>query len=160
EIPIQGKCWDQSIPGFVEADTVAHCGTSMKAPFISSLTLTDIATQWTENRAIWNRGAGETLKAIEDMKQSFPFELQGFDCDNGSEFLNHHLQRYFQERNIRFTRSRPYRKNDSAHVEQKNWSHVRQLVGYGRFENPDLLPVLNDLYKNYWNPFKNFFLPC
>lgn len=160
EIPIQGCKWDVEKPGFVEADTVAHCGESAKGPFISSLTLTDIATQWTENRAIWSKSGKATLEAIRDMQKTFPFELKGFDSDNGSEFMNKFLKSYFQKHNINFTRSRPYRKNDNAHVEQKNWSHVRQLLGYGRFENPDLVPVLNDLYKNYWCWYKNMFIPC
>jgi hypothetical protein len=160
EIPIQGSRWDIEKPGFVEADTVAHCGESAKGPFISSLTLTDIATQWTENRAIWSKSGKATLEAIRDMQKTFPFELKGFDSDNGSEFMNVFLKKYFLKQNINFTRSRPYRKNDNAHVEQKNWSHVRQLLGYGRFENPDLVPVLNELYKNYWGWYKNMFIPC
>ena len=160
EIPIQGSRWDVEKPGFVEADTVAHCGESSKGPFISSLTLTDIATQWTENRAIWSKSGKATLQAIRDMQKTFPFEIKGFDSDNGSEFLNKFLVKYFRKQDITFTRSRPYRKNDNAHVEQKNWSHVRQLLGYGRFENPDLVPVLNDLYKNYWGWYKNMFIPC
>ena len=160
EIPILGNRWDESVPGFVEADTVSHCGESAKGPFISSVTLTDIATQWTENRAIWSKSSKATLDAIRDMQKSFPFELKGFDSDNGTEFMNKYLKKYFLKQNIDFTRSRPYRKNDNAHVEQKNWSHVRQLLGYGRFENPDLVPVLNDLYKNYWGWYKNMFIPC
>ncbi len=149
EIPILGNRWDESVPGFVEADTVSHCGESAKGPFISSVTLTDIATQWTDNRAIWSKSSKATLEAIRDMQKSFPFELKGFNSDNGTEFMNKYLKKYFLKQNIDFTRSRPYRKNDNAHVEQKNWSHVKQLLGYGRFENPDLVPVLNDLYKNY-----------
>jgi hypothetical protein len=160
EIPIMGSVWEETEPGFVEADTVAHCGMTTKGTYINTVTLTDIATQWTECRAIFGKGADATLDAIRDMQQSFPFEIKGFDCDNGSEFLNHHLVKYMAERNIRMTRSRPYRKNDNAHVEQKNWSYVRQLMGYGRMENPDLVPVMNQIYKHHWCIIKNFWTPC
>jgi hypothetical protein len=138
---------------------VAHCGTSSKGPFVVSLTLTDIATQWTECRAVWTKTAERVVAAIQDIEAAMPFPLQGFDCDNGSEFLNDHLIRYFKKKRIPLTRSRPYRKNDNAHVEQKNWMHARQLFGYGRFENPDLVPVMNHIYANLWSPYKNFFIP-
>jgi hypothetical protein len=90
-----------------------------------------------------------------------PFELLGFDCDNGGEFLNYHLLRHFTERKqpVQFTRSRAYHKDDNAHVEQKNWTHVRQWLGYHRFDNPDIVPLLNDLYKSEWRLFHNFFCP-
>lgn len=159
EIEICGSIWDETRPGFVEADTVAHCGSSSQGPFVLSVTLTDIATQWTESRAIWTKTAERVVAAIQDIEASMPFPIQGFDCDNGSEFLNDHLVRYFKNKRIPLTRSRPYRKNDNAHVEQKNWMHARTLFGYGRFENPDLVPVMNDIYKNLWSPYKNFFIP-
>lgn len=160
EIEICGSIWDETRPGFVEADTVAHCGSSSQGPFVLSVTLTDIATQWTESRAVWTKAAERVVEAIKDIEGSMPFPIQGFDCDNGSEFLNDHLVRYFQNKRIPLTRSRPYRKNDNAHVEQKNWMHARTLFGYGRFENPDLVPLMNDIYKNLWSPYKNFFIPC
>ncbi len=159
EIEICGSIWDETRPGFVEADTVAHCGSSSQGPFVLSVTLTDIATQWTESRAIWTKTAERVVEAIKDIETSMPFPIQGFDCDNGSEFLNDHLVRYFKNKRIPLTRSRPYRKNDNAHVEQKNWMHARTLFGYGRFENPDLVPIMNDIYKNLWSPYKNFFIP-
>lgn len=159
EIEICGSIWDETRPGFVEADTVAHCGSSSQGPFVLTVTLTDIATQWTESRAIWTKTAERVVEAIKDIEESMPFPIQGFDCDNGSEFLNDHLVRYFKKKKIPLTRSRPYRKNDNAHVEQKNWMHARTLFGYGRFENPDLVPVMNDIYKNLWSPYKNFFIP-
>ncbi len=158
EIPIQGNVWEESKPGFLEADTVAHCGMTTQGIYINTVTLTDIATQWTECRAMFGKGAHETLLAINEMKSSFPFEMKGFDSDNGSEFINQHLVRYMAERNIKFTRSRPYKKNDNAHVEQKNYSFVRQLMGYARLENPDLVPVMNEVYVN-WCRLKNFFIP-
>jgi hypothetical protein len=151
--------WDIDIPGFVEADTVAHCGQSSKGPFVLTLTLTDIATQWTENRAVWTKFSENTVAAIHDISENLPFDIKGFDCDNGSEFLNDHLVRYFQGKKISLTRSRPYKKNDNAHVEQKNWTHARQLLGYARLDNPELVPLINDLYKNEWSLWKNFWIP-
>jgi hypothetical protein len=161
QIPIRTHYWDVSQPGFMEADTVAHCGNSLAGDFIWSLTMTDIHTTWTENRATWSKGAQGVLAQIQDIEAKLPFTLQGFDCDNGSEFLNHHLVRYFTEhpKVVSFTRSRPYKKNDNAHVEQKNWSHVRQLFGYDRFDDPRLLPLMNDLYTNEWSLYQNHFCP-
>ena len=162
QIPIQTHSWDCSQPGFFEADTVAHCGNSLAGNFVWSLTFTDIATAWTENRAVWNKGAHGVLTQIKHIEQNIVFPILGFDCDNGSEFLNYHLHRYFTDRPARpvlFTRSRPYKKNDNAHVEQKNWTHVRQLLGYDRFNNSALVNLINDLYIKYWNPYNNFFCP-
>jgi hypothetical protein len=161
QIPIRTHHWDVSQPGFMEADTVAHCGNSLAGDFIWSLTMTDIQTTWTENRATWNKGATGVLAQIKDIEISLPFALKGFDCDNGSEFLNYHLLRYFTDHTdkISFTRSRPYKKNDNAHVEQKNWSHVRQLFGYDRFEDERLLPLMNDLYSQEWSLYQNHFCP-
>jgi hypothetical protein len=159
QIPIQITKWDTGIPGFVEADTVAHCGCSSQGPFALTLTLTDINTTWTENRAVWTKKAENVVEQIENIRVSLPFDLLGFDCDNGSEFLNDTLVRYFQGKRIPITRSRPYRKNDNAHVEQKNWTHARQLFGNLRIENPDCIPLMNDLYANEWCWFQNFFSP-
>ncbi len=95
QIPIRTTHWDITLPGFMEADTVAHCGNSLAGDFVWSLTLTDILTGWTECRATWNKGSSGVLEQIKDIEQALPFQLRGFDCDNGSEFLNHHLLRYF-----------------------------------------------------------------
>jgi hypothetical protein len=111
---------------------------------------------------VWNKGAHGVFTQIKDIEGNLPFPMRGFDCDNGSEFLNYHLHSYFTQRPtnpVTFTRSRPYRKNDNAHVEQKNWSHVRQLLGYDRFDKPQLVDLLNDLYKNEWSRYNNFFCP-
>lgn len=161
QIPIRTDFWDVSQPGFMEADTVAHCGNSLAGDFVWSLTMTDILTTWTEIRATWNKGAEGVVAQIQDIETRLPFPLLGFDCDNGSEFLNYHLVRYFTEHpSIRsFTRSRPYRKNDNAHVEQKNWSHVRQLFGYDRLEDQRLVALMNDLYANEWSQYQNHFCP-
>lgn len=158
QIPISTEQWDNDIPGFVEADTVAHCGESMAGDFAWSLTLVDIATTWTENRATWNKGSAGIIEAIQSIEKELPFSLKGFDSDSGSEFLNHHLVRYFADKKVQFTRSRPYKKNDNAHVEQKNWTHVRQLLGYERFDNPKLIALMNDLYVNEVSQLRNHFL--
>ena len=137
-IPISTDQWNETRPGFFEADTVAHCGTSLMGDFAWSLTFTDICTAWTENRAVWGKGSLGVCDAIKDIEQHLEFPVLGFDSDNGDEFLNWHLFRYFTERvrnPVQFTRSRPYHSDDNAHVEQKNWTHVRQLFGYWRIEN-------------------------
>jgi hypothetical protein len=141
----------------------------MAGDFVWSLTLTDIHTGWTECRTTWNNGATGVIKQIKNIENGLPFELRGFDCDNGSEFLNHQLVRYFTDHKprVRFTRSRPYKKNDNAHVEQlkilsaegKNWSHVRQLLGYDRLDNPELVDLINNLYANQWSLYQNHFCP-
>jgi hypothetical protein len=163
QIPIKTNQWEETKPGFMEADTVAHCGTSLEGSFVWSLTMTDILLTWTENRAVWNKGAYGVGVAIDDIEANLPFEIKGFDCDNGSEFLNYHLINKFAERpkekKIQFTRSRPYKKNDNAHVEQKNWTHVRQLFGYHRFDNECLVGMMNDLYRNEWSLYQNHFIP-
>lgn len=163
QIPIRTDNWDITKPGFCEADTVAHCGNSLSGDFVWSLTFTDIFSGWTENRAIWGKGSGGVLEQIKDIEKRLPFELLGFDCDNGSEFLNHHLIRYFsdrpKERAVQFTRSRPYHKNDNAHVEQKNWTHVRQFLGYERFEKKVLVPLINNLYSSEYTMLQNYFCP-
>jgi hypothetical protein len=160
-IPINTNQWDEQTPGFLEADTVAHCGSSMAGMFAFTLNMVDIATGWTEQRAIWGKGERGVLSATETIEQDLPFPILGFDCDNGSEFLNWPLLRYFlhRERPVQYTRSREYHKNDNAHVEGKNWSIIRQYLGYDRFDNPNIVPALNDLYSNEWRLLMNFFIP-
>lgn len=162
-IPIKTDQWNEEKPGFLEADTVAHCGTSLAGSFVWSLTMTDICSGWTENRAVWNKGAIDVLAQIQDIENSLPFEILGFDSDNGNEFLNWHLIRYFtgeqRPKQIQFTRSRPYHSDDNAHVEQKNWTHVRQLFGYERFGNQAVVELMNDLYKTEMSQMNNYFLP-
>ena len=160
-IPIKTDQWDETRPGFLEADTVAHCGESMAGMFAFTIDCVDIATTWTEQRAVWGKGEKGVVEQIEDIEDSLPFTLLGFDSDNGSEFLNYHLLRHFHHRKerVQFTRSRPYHKNDNAHIEQKNWTHVRQWLGYQRLDNPDVVPLMNDLYTSEWRLYHNFFLP-
>jgi hypothetical protein len=162
EIPIRTGTWDLSRPGYLEADRVAHCGGSLAGSFIWSLTYTDILSGWTEGGAVWNKGASGVLAATRQVEERLPFALLGFDSDNGGEFLNHHLWSYMRERKaaVEFTRSRPYHSDDNAHVEQKNWTWARQLLGYGRLEDPELVGPISALYREVWAPWQNFFLPC
>lgn len=150
-------------PGFVQSDTVAHCGTSTQGQYVNSITLTDIDSTWTANRAIFSKKAHEVRKQFADFDQSLPYELLAVNVDNGSEFLNtemvQFMRRDFGKKPITFTRSRPYKKNDNCYVEQKNFTHVRELFGYERIEDPALVPLMNEIYKNYWNPLQNFFIP-
>lgn len=158
QIPIKTEHADVHKPGVMEADTVAHCGTSLDGNFVWSLTLTDVFSGWTENRAVWNKGYEGVKHAIANIEQDLPFSLTGFHSDNGGEFLNHHLVRFFAERHLAvdFTRSRPYHKNDTARVEQKNYTHVRLLLGYGRIEDEGQINPINALYRA-WGLFNNFF---
>ena len=162
QIPIKTNQWEEFRPGFLEADTVAHCGGKIEGDYANTVDFLDIATGWTEQRAVWGKGETGVLEQIKDVEQSLPFPLRGFDSDNGGEFLNHHLLRHFTDNRktpIQFTRSRAYKKDDNAHIEQKNWTHVRQFLGYRRFDNPKIVDLLNDLYKNEWRLYHNFFLP-
>jgi hypothetical protein len=141
EIPIQESCWDIKVPGYLKADTVAHCGGSMLGEFVNTLTIVDIATIWTEARAVFGRGSTPIVHAIEDIEKALPFAIIGYDCDNGAEVFSQHVLRYFRderiERNkpeVKVTRSREYRKNDNAHVEQRNNSVARRWLGYERLD--------------------------
>jgi len=161
-IPIKTNQWDEFRPGFLEADTVAHCGGCSEGDYVNTVDFVDIATGWSEQRAVWGKGETSVLEQIKDVEQSLPFHLRGFDSDNGGEFLNYHLLRHFTDNRkipIQFTRSRAYKKDDNAHIEQKNYTHVRQKLGYRRFDNPKIVDRLNDLYKNEWRLYHNFFLP-
>jgi hypothetical protein len=161
QIPIKTNRWDESRPGFLEADTIAHCGESLSGIFTYTIGCVDIATGWSEPRAVWGKGETEVLEQIQEIKKSLPFPLLGFDCDNGSKSLNHHLLRHLTQRKhpVQLTRSRAYHKDDNAHVEQKNWTHVRQWPGYQRFDHPDVVPLLNHLYRQEWRLFHNSFCP-
>jgi hypothetical protein len=150
--------WDDVRPGFVEVDLVAHCGESAEGQFINTLTTTDISTGWTECLAVLHRSQQLVFAAIQTMRQHLPFPLLGLDSDNGGEFINDILYRYCIQEQVTFTRSRPYKKNDQAHVEQKNWSVVRHTVGYDRFEGQEPYELLNSLYDDL-RLYVNFFQP-
>ncbi len=160
-IPIKTNQWNESRPGFLEADTVAHCGDSTAGMYVNTIDFVDIATGWTEQRAVWGKGESGVLEQIKNIEKTLPFPILGFDCDNGGEFLNYHLLRHFTERKhpVQFTRSRAYHKDDNAHIEQKNWTHIRQWIGYDRLDNPNVVSSLNNLYTKEWRLFHNFFCP-
>ncbi|HEY5122512.1 MAG TPA: integrase [Ignavibacteria bacterium] len=160
-VPIKTEQWDEKRPGFVEADTLAHCGGSLSGTFIYSVNLVDIATGWTSQRAVWGKGEYNVLQAIKSIEEELPFKILGFDSDNGNEFLNWRLLKYFKKRKrpVSYTRSRPYKKNDNAHIEEKNWTIIRQYLDYKRFDKFGLVSLINDLYSKHLNFFINFFIP-
>jgi Integrase core domain len=150
--------WDEQRPGFVEIDLVAHCGTTTAGFYLNTLTVTDVATGWTECVGVWGKGQAAVFAALEQARARLPVPLLGIDSDNGPEFLNAHLVRWCAQETVTFTRSRPYWKNDQAHVEQKNWSIVRRLLGYDRYESEAALAALQAVYEalhlwiNHWQP--------
>jgi len=150
--------WDEEQPGFMEIDLVAHAGSTAEGQFLCTLTCTDICTGWTEVTALPHRSQQAVSEAIHRMRQRLPFPLLGIDSDNGSEFINDLLYRYCLDAKITFTRSRPYQKNDQAHVEQKNWSVVRHTVGYDRWETEQELALLECIYDDL-RFYINFFQP-
>lgn len=150
--------WDEQTPGFVEIDYVAHCGETLADTYISSLDAVDIATTWTEKSACLGRSERVTVEAFEALEKRFPFSILGVDSDNDALFINWHFMRMTQRKKITFTRSRAYRKNDQAHIEQKNWSTVRKIVGYQRLETEKQLVILNRIYQ-LLSDYLNFFIP-
>jgi hypothetical protein len=158
-IPLKTDHWDVQVPGFSEIDLVSHSGNCATGEFCYSLNLTDIYTGWTETRAVLGRGQEAVRQALEEIRQALPFPLRGIDSDNGSEFINEHLLRYCRARAIQFTRGRPYKKDDNAHIEQKNWTHVRRILGYVRYDTEAAREAINDLYRRELRRFQNLFLP-
>jgi len=159
QVPIRTYTpWDEEEPGFLEIDLVAHCGTTTAGEYVHTLDATDIATGWTECAALANKSQRSVLAALQALRARFPFPLRGLDSDNGSEFLNAHLLRYCTQEELTFTRCRAYHKNDQAHVEQKNWSVVRQLMGYDRYEGPEAVAQFDHIYA-LLHPYLNGYLP-
>ena len=151
--------WGSGVrPGYVELDLVAHCGTTTKGEYLHTLNVVDIATSWCEPVVIRNRGREEVTRALEEVKERLPFPLLGIDSDNDSAFLNGHLLAWCKEGGVEFTRCRPYRKNDQAHIEQKNWVAVRQLIGYDRYEGKEEAELMEAVYRD-WRLLVNFFQP-
>ncbi len=159
QIPIRGSVWEEGKAGWMEVDTVALCGGSVAGEFVWMVDGVDYATTWVELRAMWGRGQVGTLAALKDLEASLPFALLGLDSDNGGEFINHHVMSWLQKRKrpVFMTRSRPYKKDDNAHVEQKNWTHVRQGFGYERYDNPEVVEPMNELVKGPYGQLLNFF---
>jgi hypothetical protein len=157
-IPLKTDRWDVTVPGFTEIDLVAHSGDRADGEFIHSLNLTDIHTTWVETRAVMGKSQVRVQEALEQLRQALPFALQGIDADNGSEFINAHLQAYCRRHQLQFTRGRPYKKDDNAHIEQKNWTHVRKLLGYVRYDSEAALTAINTVYADL-RLLQNLFLP-
>lgn len=159
QIPIRGSLFEEDKAGWMEVDTVALCGGSVAGEFVWMVDGVDYATTWVEVRPIWGRGQANTLEALKDIEASLPFELLGLDSDNGGEFLNHHVLHWLQKRPrpVFMTRSRPYKKDDNAHVEQKNWTHVRQSFGYERYDNPEVVELMTTMVKGPYGQLLNYF---
>jgi len=158
-IPIRTDNWDVKEPGWTEVDTVSHSGNSAEGLFGYTVNQTDILTTWVESRAVLGKGEEAVVNALDEMAQTLPFALKGLDSDNGSEFINWHLLRYCEKNKIQPFRGRPYKKDDNAHIEQKNWTHVRKLMGWDRYDTKEAVEAMNDLYRNELRLFMNLFLP-
>ena len=150
--------WDDAKPGFTEVDLVAHCGDSTGGEYLHSLNMIDVKTRWTEFVPLLNKSQATVTAGIDQCRQRLPYALLGLDSDNGSEFINNDLKRYCEGRKITFTRCRPYQKNDQAYIEQKNWTAIRQTVGYDRFEGQEACDRLAALYEPL-RLYLNFFQP-
>ncbi|HNZ54940.1 MAG TPA: transposase family protein [bacterium] len=159
-IPIKTDSWDVDEPGYMEVDLVSHSGENASGEFIYSLNMTDILTGWVESCPLIGKGEKETLNGIKKIRKAVPFEILGIDTDNGSEFINHHLFRYCNKTGIQFTRGRPYKKDDNAHIEQKNWTHIRRIMGYSRFDTDDHYVLMMNLYREKLRIMMNLFQPC
>lgn len=145
--------------GFTQADTVAHCGDKLIGDFMNSITLTDISSTWTQNYALYTKKALEVKQGLDRLEKELPFKLKAINTDSGSEFLNIPVFNQFKSKNVIFTRSRPYKKNDNCYVEQKNFTHVRELFGYQRIDKIELKDLMNEIYLEVWNPLQNYFIP-
>ncbi|MGH7837250.1 MAG: integrase [Candidatus Binataceae bacterium] len=158
-IAVKTDSWDVRVPGFTEVDLVSHSGNSGAGEFAHTLNVTDIHSTWTESRAVMGRGEEAVRRALNEIKEELPFALLGVDSDNGSEFINWHLKTWCDREKIQLTRGRPYKKDDNAHVEQKNWTHVRKLLGWERYDTHEAVEAINDLYGNELRLWLNLFLP-
>ena len=158
-IPVKTDRWDVQSPGFTEVDLVSHSGNSASGEFAHTLNVTDMHTTWTESRALLGRGEEAVQRALNEIATTLPFPLLGVDSDNGSEFINWHLKTWCEQKHIQLTRGRPYKKDGNAHIEQKNWTHVRKLLGWDRYDTPEAVAAMNDLYRNELRLWLNLFLP-
>lgn len=159
QIPIRTDNFDVKKPGYEEIDTVSHSGDSAEGDFVYTVNQTDICSTWTESRAVLGKGETGVVQALDEMRKASPFPVLAYDPDNGSEFINWHLIRYCDKNKIGLTRSRPYKKDDQAYIEQKNWTHVRKLIGWDRYDTQQAVDVMNDLYRNELRLFMNLFMP-
>ena len=158
-IPLKTDSWDVQAPGFTEVDLVSHSGNSAEGEFAHTLNLTDIHTGWTESRALLGKSEIAVQEALDEIQRELPFRLLGVDSDNGSEFINWHLKRWCDEKQIQLTRGRPYKKDDNAHIEQKNWTHVRKLLGWDRYDSRAAVEAINAVYRQELRLWMNLYLP-
>jgi transposase InsO family protein len=158
-IPIKTDSWDVKAPGFAEIDLVSHSGNSGAGEFAHTLNLTDIHSGWTESRALLGKSEMAVQRALDEIRAALPFRLLGLDADNGSEFINWHLKRWCDRNQIQLTRGRPYKKDDNAHIEQKNWTHVRKLLGWDRYDSWAAVAAINDLYRAELRLWMNLYMP-
>ena len=158
-IPVKTDRWDVATPGFTEVDLVSHSGNSASGEFAHTLNVTDIHSTWTESRAVLGRGEEAVQRALNEIAGVLPFTLLGVDSDNGSEFINWHLKSWCERKQIQLTRGRPYKKDDNAHIEQKNWTHVRKLLGWDRYDTAEAVEAINHLYRNELRLWLNLYLP-
>src|SRR4030043_111453 len=159
KIPIRLTEWDTSKVGYVEMDLVVHCGSSTSGEYINTLSTTEVSSGWWEGEAAMGKSQESTFQSLKRIRGMTPFEWKGLDSDNGSEFINDVLYKYCRREKLEFTRSRPSRKNDNAYIEQKNWTHVRKILGYLRYDTFAELSIINDLYRGDLRLYKNFFQP-
>ena len=159
KIPIKLTEWDTSIVGYLEVDSVVHCGSSTFGEYVNTLSSTEISSGWWEGEAIMGKSQEYSFWALKEIRKRNPFDWKGIDSDNGSEFINQTLYKYCQREKLEFTRSRVNKKNDNAYIEQKNWTHVRKIFGYLRYDTYDESSIMNDLYHNELRLYKNFFQP-
>jgi len=159
QIPVRKGLWNETEPGWLESDTVAHCGGDLFGQFIHSYNFVDIATSWSEQSVAMGMGEKATVNCFEKISKRIPFAVRGIDSDNGGEYINHHLWRYCKKNGLEFTRSRPNKKNDNAHVEQKNYTAIRKTVGYARLDTHEQLAILNKLYDGPLRLYLNYFQP-
>ena len=157
QIPVKTDAWDVTEPGYLEIDLVSHSGPSARGEFAYSLNVTDVFLGWCETRAILGKGEEGVVDALDAVRRALPFPLRGIDSDNGSEFINNHLFAYCHEHGVQFTRGRPYHKDDNAHVEQKNWTHVRRIFGWDRYDTPAVVAAMNALYEGDLRLMMNLF---
>ncbi len=159
DIPVRTDFWNVNEPGWLEIDLVSHSGPIAFGDFIFTLNATDIYSGWVESRAVFGKSEDAVRAALQEIIAALPFKVKGVDSDNGSEFINWHLYRYCGRNKIQFTRSRPYKKEDNAHEEQKNWTHVRKLIGWDRYDTRQAQHLLNALYASPLRAFMNLFQP-
>jgi len=158
-IPLRTDHWQQKMPGFAEVDLVSHSGNSARGEFAYSLDWTDVHTGWTETRAILGRGRQAGLDALEEIRAALLFPLRGINSDHGSEFINWHVGVGCARHEVQFSHSRPYKKDDNAYIEPKNWTPVRKLMGWDRYDTPEAVDAMNDLYRSELRLWLNLFQP-